>query len=85
MRQKDILFDNIIANFDDQEKVTLKMMYYASERAEEQKRYLEMKQMEKEIIDKVLAQLSITLGTDEALQKINALNDAIENLNKGGK
>ena len=87
MNQNDILFENIIADFEPQKKITLKTMYLNGQRQAEIKHRYEMEKMKKEIIAEVLANLSIELETSKSLQKIKSLNEAIENLEKpkGGK
>jgi len=80
MRQNDILFDNLIADFEPQKKITLKTMYLNSQRQDEIKHRYEMEKIKKEVVAEILAYLSIELETGDAIQKIKGLKKVIESL-----
>lgn len=79
-RQKECLFNYFIENLDKVAQATLRDMFFRSERIDEFHHKIEMEQMKKEIINEVLARISIMFETGEALKEIKSLNDAIENL-----
>lgn len=79
-RQKEAMFEYFIKGFDEKAQATLRMMFLKSQNVDEFQNKLKMEQMKKEIIDEVLARISIMFETGEALKEIKSLNDAIENL-----
>ncbi len=78
-REKD-LFNYLISGMEDGMQAQLRYMYSRNSMLNEYERRQEIERMKKEITEDVLSRISIMFETGEALNKINALNKAIEQL-----
>ena len=78
-REQD-LFRHFISGMDEKMQAQLNHMYARNSLFNEIERRQEMERMKKEITEDVLSRISIMFETGEALNKINALNKAIEQL-----
>ena len=78
----DDLFRNMISGFESNLQAQLNYQYTHNKMLNELERRQEIERMKKEIVEEVLSRISIMFETGEAIQKINALNKAIEQLEK---
>lgn len=78
-REKD-LFNYFISGMEKEMQAQLRFMYSRNSLYKEIEHRQEMERMKKEITEDVLSRISIMFETGEALNKINALNKAIEQL-----
>lgn len=78
-REQD-LFRHFISGMDEKMQAQLNHMYARNSLFNEIERRQEMERMKKEITEDVLSRISIMFETGEAIKKINALNEAIEQL-----
>lgn len=78
----DDLFRNMISGFESKLQAQLNYQYTHNKMLNELERRQEIERMKKEIVEEVLSRISIMFETGEAIQKINALNKAIEQLEK---
>lgn len=78
-RDKD-LFNYLISGMEEGMQAQLRYMYSRNSLLNEYDRRQEMERMKKEITEDVLSRISIMFETGEAIKKVNALNEAIEQL-----
>ena len=78
-RDKD-LFNYFISGMEESMQAQLRYMYSRNSMLNEYQRRQEMERMKKEITEDVLSRISIMFETGEALEKVNALNKAINQL-----
>lgn len=79
-RRNENLFNYFISGMEKEMQAQLRYMYTRNNMLNEYERRQEMERMKKEITEDVLSRISIMFETGEALNKVNALNKAIEQL-----
>ena len=79
-RREQDLFNYFISGMDKEMQAQLRFMYSRNSLYNEIERRQQIETLKKEITEDVLSRISIMFETGEALNKINALNKAIEQL-----
>ena len=79
-RRNENLFNYFISGMEKEMQAQLRYMYTRNNLLNEYEHRQEMERMKKEVTEDVLSRISIMFETGEALNKINALNKAIEQL-----
>lgn len=75
-----MLLDALISGLDKEQQAQLRYALFRSQMAAEAKRRREMEQMEQEIIEEVMSRISVLFDTGEAINQINGLKKAIDQL-----
>ncbi len=79
-RREQDFFNHFISGLDSKLQAQLRLQYAHNKAMNEYEHKQEMQRMKQEIIDEVLARLSVIVENGEALQKIEALEKAIARL-----
>lgn len=79
-RRNENLFNYFISGMEKEMQAQLRYMYTRNNMLNEYEHRQEIERMKKEITEDVLSRISIMFETGEALNKVNALNKAIEQL-----
>ena len=79
-RHEQDLFNYFISGMEEGMQAQLRYLYSRNSMLNEYQRRQEMEKMKKEITEDVLSRISIMFETGEALEKVNALNKAINQL-----
>lgn len=79
-RRNENLFNYFISGMEKEMQAQLRYMYTRNNLLNEYEHRQEMERMKKEVTEDVLSRISIMFETGEALNKINTLNKAIEQL-----
>ena len=78
----DEFFNYFISGMEEELQGQLRYLYARNSILNEYEHRQEMERMKKEITEDVLSRISIMFETGEAIDKINALNEAIEQLER---
>ena len=79
-KQQEDSFNYFINGLDQKLQAQLRYAYYRSQMMDEEKHRREMEQMKQEIIEEVMSRISILFETGEAIQQIDGLKKAIDQL-----
>lgn len=75
-----MILDALISGLDQEQQAQLRYALFRSQMAEEVKRRHEMEQMKQEIIEEVMSRISVLFETGKAIQQIDGLKKAIDQL-----
>lgn len=79
-KQRDELFNYFISGLEEKLQAQLRYAYFRSQMMDEEKHRREMEQMKQEIIEEVMSRISILFETGEAINQIDGLKKAIDQL-----
>lgn len=79
-KQQEDSFNYFISGLDQKLQAQLRYAYYRNQMIDEEKHRREMEQMKQEIIEEVMSRISILFETGEAIQQIDGLKKAIDQL-----
>lgn len=75
-----MILDALISGLDQEQQAQLRYALFRSQMTEEAKRRREIEQMKQEIIEEVMSRISILFETGEAVNQIDSLKKAIDQL-----
>ena len=81
-RQDEEFFHRLISGMDQNQQLELNLMYTHNRMRYNLYHKKEMEQLKKEIVEEVLARISVKVDTGEAIQEVKGLNKELEKFEK---